>query len=138
MTFAHTAPPRETSVLQLLKERSLFAYWSDRFNRVDLPAAAFSLAALACMYIDFAESDYGRAGPLEFTPRTRSLRSLAVMLCWMRVPRFFLLSTRRGPLVLMLFKMMDDVLSFIYIRACSCDRSRPPTASRAAKTRPTL
>ena len=33
---------------------------------------------------------------------TRSLRAISVLLLWLRVPRLFLLSTKHGPLVLML------------------------------------
>ena len=48
-------------------------------------------------------------GPEEpFEPHTRQLRALAVLLLWSRVPKLFLLSSSRGPLVLMFFWMIGD------------------------------
>ena len=116
---------------QLIKERSLQSYWSDRFNRIDMPAAICSLAALACMHIDLraisssplasAFSPALTINPLAagldappLTPATRCVRAFAVLLLWLRVPRLFLLSTR-GPLVLMLFQMVNDVLGFLLL-----------------------
>ena len=88
---------------QLARGGGLTAYFSERFNRIDMPAAVFSLVALVCIRTDLR--DHGSLVLLR--PATRVLRSAAVLLLWLRVPRIFLLSSRRGPLVLMLFRMMN-------------------------------
>ena len=102
-------------VRQCLKEMSFAAYWSERTNRIDLPAAVTLLVALYFMHVDLQQTGYGTRGDILWSAHTRSVRAIAVMLCWARTPRFFLLSTRRGPLVLMIFKMMDDVVSYLFI-----------------------
>ncbi len=88
---------------QLARAGTVNAYASERFNRIDLPAAVVSLVALACIRADLQE----RGSLVLLRPSTRVLRSAAVLLLWLRAPRVFLLSTRRGPLVLMLFRMMS-------------------------------
>ena len=114
---------------------NLSYFLADRFNRIDLPAATFSLVSVVLMR--YGDSETARPPTLRsltrvshhrllfrvlplpvplgtpLTSSVRSTRAIAVLLLWLRIPRLFLLSTRRGPLVLMLFRMVSDVISFL-------------------------
>ena len=93
----------------------LRGYYADRFNRLDLPAALFTV--LSTLWTIFDVPQYAGPDSRALMPGTHGLRSIAVLLLWMRAPRLFLLSTRRGPLVLMLFRMFTDVISFLVLQA---------------------
>ena len=105
-------------------------YAADRFNRVDLSSALMACATLISIMLDHAaRENVAAAGDVTtiealvfelpaFSPHTRSLRAISVLLLWLRVPRLFFLSSRHGPLVLMLFRMVNDTAEFL-ILLCS-------------------
>jgi hypothetical protein len=119
-------------------------YWSDRFNRVDLPSAVVSIIALIYMKHDLSSAAAAdatllpegmainttldamldpNAPMLDMQPLTRWLRAAAVLMLWARIPRLLFLSQRRWPLVLMLFKMstrMWGSISLLEVCYCSC------------------
>ena len=68
-------------------------FYSERFNRVDLPGAALALATLLCIRLDIDDNGV----EAQFRPLTRALRSFSVLLLWLRAPRVFLLSENKGP-----------------------------------------
>ena len=83
----------------------LTSYFSERFNRLTLPALLLALAALVA----------ARAGVAEAT----LLRALSVLLLWLRLMRAFLISTKSGPLVLTFFKMFGMILDFLVLLSCT-------------------
>ena len=109
----------------------LRAYASDRFNRIDLPAIAATLAALlSAIVLDGAsagcglvvdvsegaghpnlEADNCRPPSVE----TRTLRAIAACLLWIRTLRLLLLSSTLGPFVLTIFGMLTDVIKFLAV-----------------------
>ena len=107
-------------IFDALRDGSLTGYYADRFNRLDLPAALLAVIATLWAMYD-VPGNYGdligEYIPLSLLPSVPALRAIAVLLLWMRAPRLFLLSTRRGPLVLMLFRMFTDVISFLVLQA---------------------
>ena len=85
-------------------------YWSERFNRYDLPAMVFSTLALLSMHTDGVQSlDDMSAGP------TRVLRALGACFLWLRLQRVLLVFTRVGPYAFMVFVMINDVISYVII-----------------------
>ena len=77
-------------------------------SQVDLPSAILSTVALASIYYDLHVLNEAN-----YRPATRGVRSGAVLFLWLRVPRIFLLMKKSGPMILMIFHMVDDVLHFL-------------------------
>ena len=88
-------------------------YWSDRFNRVDAPAMLLTIAALVSAIINDASPTDGFA--VQPSSATRILLSCAAALLWGRMLRVLLILPKKGPYVLMVFRMMDDVFNFVVI-----------------------
>ena len=100
----------ESGEFQLIT--SFHAYYADRFNRFELPASTLSTVSLCLMWMEL----WTNGGIAPFTSTTRTLRTIAVLLLWLRVPRIFMLSDRIGPLVLMLFRMWKDVFRYLILQ----------------------
>lgn len=98
-------------------------FMSDRFNRLDLPAYFFTLAAVGyAMAIEGLPDPPAMSGELtallsletiwsQLPPpsiHTRTLRACAALCLWLRVPRFLLISRHFGPFVLMVFRMLEE------------------------------
>jgi len=86
-------------------------YWSERFNRYDLPAMVFSTLALLSMNDE---------GIQAFDDRStyhwaRVLRALGACFLWLRLQRVLLASSRVGPYAFMVFVMINDVVSYLMI-----------------------
>jgi len=102
------------------------AYLTDRFNRIDLPAILFSLAALvSAIVLDGGSPECGKPADnplsldLEGCPppsyETSTLRASAALFLWLRVLRILLVVPWLGPYILMVFRMVQDVLKFLAI-----------------------
>ena len=106
---ASTSEPCATPEPCTTKPRAVFAHRSSPCvsgsNRFELPASTLSTMALCMMWGEL----WTAGGSVQLTRATRMLRTVAVLLLWLRVPRIFMLSDRIGPLVLMLFRMWKDV-----------------------------
>lgn len=83
----------------------LHEYLSDRFNRLDLPAIGFALSALLHAMVNGTDN----------ISLTRYLSALGVVFLWLRLQRVLLVFARFGPYALMVFVMMEDVLTFIAV-----------------------
>jgi len=100
-------------------------YWSDRFNRVDALAMLVTIAALVSAIINDASPTDGFAIINDASPTdgfavqpssaTRIASSCAAALLWGRMLRVLLILPKKGPYVLMVFRMMDDVFNFVVI-----------------------
>ena len=87
------------------------SYWADRFNRLDVLAIALSLAALVLAQFEaLREADGG--GHEQVLP---AMRATAVLFLWLRLLRVLLVSPSKGPLVLMNFRMVSDVVSYLVL-----------------------
>lgn len=86
------------------------AYWSERFNRLDMPAILMTIGALvSALYLD-----RDVAQTLEQPSQTtRNLRAFAALLLWLRMVRVLLIFPWSGPYVLMIFTMLQDVFKFV-------------------------
>jgi len=102
------------------------AYLTDRFNRIDLPAILFSLAALvSALVLDGGNPECGKPAdvPLSLNLQgcpppsdvTSGLRASAALFLCLRVLRILLVFSWLGPYILMVFRMVQDVLKFLAI-----------------------
>jgi len=102
------------------------AYLTDRFNRIDLPAILFTLAALvSAIVLDGGNAECGKPATdllslnLMGCPppsiQTSTLRAFAAFLLCLRVLRMLLVFPGLGPYILMVFRMLQDVRKFLAI-----------------------
>jgi len=102
------------------------AYWADRFNRIDLPAILFTLAALvSAIVLDGGNAECGKPATdllslnlMSCPPpsiQTSTLRAFAAFLLCLRVLRMLLVFPGLGPYILMVFRMLQDVRKFLAI-----------------------
>ena len=88
------------------------AYLSDPFNAIDAAALGATAAGLALRLAIRPEATDSVA---DFLYGSRGLLSGALCLLWLRMLKMTVLHSRFGPLVLMVFKMVRDVLHWLVL-----------------------
>ena len=104
-----------------LRDR-LATYWSDLFNRLDLPAMLLAIAAVVAAHLeeeeDLPDASLNLPGDGNSASGwTPPLRAYAALLLWARMLRVLLLFPSLGPYTLMIFVMLNDMFFFLLIES---------------------
>ncbi len=90
----------------------LSEWWSERFNRFDLPAMLFGLLSIMYMHGDGLQAIHDSSAS---SSAARSLRAFAAFFMWMRMQRVLLVFSRFGPGVFSVFVMLEDVITYLVL-----------------------
>jgi len=89
--------------LRIVLTKGHKAYFMDRFKYFDIPGLLFSILAITRGFFPSSDDDN----------LLRVSMCLASIFLWLRVLRFLMLIPSVGPLVLMMFRMISDVIQWL-------------------------
>ena len=86
-------------------------YWSDRFNRYDLPANVLTLI-FVCMIQDAEDGVSITAAWYDQPNAVHIIRGFGAIFLWLRLKRILLVFSRIGPFAFAVFEMINDVAAY--------------------------